>query len=250
MARAQRITRGRKLRVDSPAVETTLHHPTDGALLADGIRVLGRLVKRAKPVLEVVSGLGERVFAAHTRSARQWVRVIHRLARRVREAAKPTEKAGKGTPRPSPGAPSAAPAETPGEKKRRTAHEAMKEAYGRLIEIAQQSVVQAKRVDAALQERSGAAAEKLRQPIAAFVPRVAQVIGQAQRRVIEGVAVAAKEKLVSLFEPHSQIIKRGKPGRDGEFGRKLWLDEVEGGIISRYQVLIRSWRSPGPIMPT
>lgn len=105
-------------------------------------------------------------------------------------------------------------------------------------------------VDAALQERSGAAAEKLRQPIAAFVPRVAQVIGQAQRRVIEGVAVAAKEKLVSLFEPHSQIIKRGKPGRDGEFGRKLWLDEVEGGIISRYQVLIRSWRSPGPIMPT
>src|SRR5207302_8638772 len=101
---------------------------------------------------------------------------------------------------------------------------------------------QAKRVDAALQERAGAAAAKLRQQIAAFVPRVEQVIGQARRRVIEGVAVATKAKLVSLFEPHSQITKRGKPGRDVEFGRKIWLDEVEGGIISRYEILAE----PGP----
>jgi len=55
--------------------------------------------------------------------------------------------------------------------------------------------------------------------------------------VIEGVAVPAKEKLVSLFEPQTQIIKRGKAGREVEFGRKVWLDEVEGGIISRYEVL-------------
>lgn len=47
----------------------------------------------------------------------------------------------------------------------------------------------------------------------------------------------AKEKLLSLFEPHTQIIKRGKPGRDVEFGRKVKLDEVEGGIISGYAVL-------------
>jgi IS5 family transposase len=71
----------------------------------------------------------------------------------------------------------------------------------------------------------------------AFVPRVEQVIEQARRRVIAGVAVPAKEKLVSLFEPHTQIIKRGKPGRDVEFGRKVKLDEVEGGIISGYTVL-------------
>jgi transposase, IS5 family len=243
LARAQKVTRGRKLRLDSTAVETTIHHPTDGALLADGIRVLGRLVKRAKPVLEEASGLNERQFAAHTRSARKWVRVIHGLARRVREAAKPAGKARKGATPPRPGSTSAVPpGETAGEKKRRTAQEAMREAYGRLIEIAQQSVTQAQRVAAALQERAGAAREKLRQQIATFVPRVEQVIGQARRRVIEGVAVAAKDKLVSLFAPHSQIIKRGKPGRDVEFGRKLWLDEVEGGIISRYEVLAE----PGP----
>ena len=47
----------------------------------------------------------------------------------------------------------------------------------------------------------------------------------------------AREKIVSLFEPHTQIIQRHKPGKAVEFGRKLWLDEVDGGIISRYAIL-------------
>jgi transposase, IS5 family len=242
LAQTLKVTRGRKLRVDTTAVETTLHHPTDGALLADGIRVLGRLVRRAKPEVGAESGLSQREFATHTRSARQWVRVIHGLARRVREAAERAGKAGKSpTGRREGKRNFPAPAgETPAEKKRRSAQEAMKEAYGRLVTLAQQSVAQTQRVGAALERRSGAAAKKVREQIAAFVPRVEQVIEQARRRVIEGVAVPAKEKLTSLFEPHTRIIKRGKPGRDVEFGRKLWLDEVEGGIISRYEILAES----------
>jgi IS5 family transposase len=43
--------------------------------------------------------------------------------------------------------------------------------------------------------------------------------------------------VVSLFEPHTAIIRQGKPGKPTEFGRVLWLDEVEGSIISRYDVL-------------
>jgi transposase, IS5 family len=69
------------------------------------------------------------------------------------------------------------------------------------------------------------------------VPLVRQVVTQTTRRVIQGEAVPASEKLVSLFEPHTAIIRKGKPGRPTEFGRVLWLDEVEGGIISRYAVL-------------
>lgn len=239
LARALKVTRGRKLRVDTTAVETTIHHPTDGSLLADGIRVLGRLVRRAKPEVGEASGLGQREFASHTRSARTWVRVIHGVARQVREAAKQAGKVGKGATGPSEGQRRAsAPAgETPAEKKRQRAQAAMKEAYGRLIAVARRSVAQAKRVGAALGERPGTVAEKLREQIEAFVPRVEQVIEQARRRVIEGVAVPAKEKLVSLFEPQTQIVKRGKPGRDVEFGRKVKLDEVEGGIISGYRVL-------------
>jgi IS5 family transposase len=239
LARALKVTRGRKLRVDTTAVETNIHHPTDGSLLTDGIRVLGRLVRRAKPAVGEESGLGEREFATHTRSARKWLRVIHGVARRVRAAAQQAAKRAQETTAPKEGKRRPAPpaGETPAEKKRQSAQEAMKEAYGRLIAVAQQSVAQAQRVGAVLRERKGAAAAKLREQIEEFVPRVEQVIDQARRRVIEGVAVPAQEKLVSLFEPHTQIVKRGKPGRDVEFGRKVKLDEVEGGILSGYTVL-------------
>jgi IS5 family transposase len=50
--------------------------------------------------------------------------------------------------------------------------------------------------------------------------------------------VPASEKVVSLFEPHTAIIRKGKPGKPTEFGRVVWLDEVDGGIISRYDVLV------------
>ena len=70
-----------------------------------------------------------------------------------------------------------------------------------------------------------------------FLPRVEQVVRQAFRRVIAMESVPATEKVVSLFEPHTQILKQGKPGRDVEFGRKVWLEEVEGGIISGYRLL-------------
>jgi len=46
-----KLTRGRKLRNDGTVVESNIHHPTDSSLLADGVRVLSRLVKRAKTVV-------------------------------------------------------------------------------------------------------------------------------------------------------------------------------------------------------
>jgi IS5 family transposase len=269
LAQAWKVTRGRKLRVDSTLVETTMHHPTDGALLADGVRVLSRLLRRAKAAVGETAGCGARVFAAHTRHARQFVRVIHGLARRVREAEAATKHgtaSGRGaggtgrTPKgptapeatptipvsPSPSrredaAPkAAAPAVSsvpPAEKKRQRAQEAMKEAYGRLIAVTQQSVAQAKRVRAVLGPEPDPAVKQLCQALDTLVPRVEQVITQAERRVLRGETVPAKEKLVSLFEPHTQIVKRGKSGRGVEFGRKVMLDEVEGGIISGYRIL-------------
>ena len=51
LARSLKVTRARKLRVDSMVVETNVHHPTDSALLGDGVRVLSRLLRRAKKML-------------------------------------------------------------------------------------------------------------------------------------------------------------------------------------------------------
>lgn len=67
-----------------------------------------------------------------------------------------------------------------------------------------------------------------------FVPLVEQGIDQAVRRVLEGEQVPAQEKILSLFEPHTMIITRRKVGKPREFGRKVLIDEVDGGIISRY----------------
>ncbi len=81
LARQLKVTRGRRLRVDSTVVETTVHHPTDSSLLADGVRMLGRLVRRAEPVVgQALAGVRD-AFRTRTRSARRQLQRIHRLAR-------------------------------------------------------------------------------------------------------------------------------------------------------------------------
>jgi transposase, IS5 family len=82
LARALKVTRGRKLRVDSTVVETTLHHPTDRGLMGDGVRILSRLLRRAKAVVGQASGLGPQAFRSRLRSVRRLGQQLHRLARR------------------------------------------------------------------------------------------------------------------------------------------------------------------------
>jgi IS5 family transposase len=67
--------------------------------------------------------------------------------------------------------------------------------------------------------------------------RAARVINQARRRVLEGAQVAAAEKLYSIFEPHTDLIKRGKLNTPVEFGHKVFLAESRRGLITDYQVL-------------
>ena len=121
LARSLKVTRGRKLRVDSTVVETTMHHPTDSRLLGDGVRVLSRLLRRAKEILGDGAALGKATFRTRTRSIRRLAQQVHRCARRKGEAAA----------------------------------EEMKALYARLIGIAQQSSRQAERVRVMLQERDG-----------------------------------------------------------------------------------------------
>src|SRR5437879_10720722 len=77
LARSLKVTRGRKLRIDSTVVETTIHHPSDSSLLADGVRVLSRLVRRAGDLLARGT---EPLFRDRTRSAKRLMRRIHASA--------------------------------------------------------------------------------------------------------------------------------------------------------------------------
>jgi transposase, IS5 family len=204
LARSLKVTRGRKLRVDTTVVETNIHYPTDSALLGDGVRVLSRLLKGARTVLgKAAKALGPGAFRSRVRTVRRLAQQLHRIARR----------------------------------KGAEARDALKAAYGRLIDTAKHTAAQARRVLEVLARRTKPPTQRLAQRIGMVLPLLVQGIQQASRRVLGGKAVPAPEKLLSLFEPHTQIIPRFKAGQPVEFGRKLRLDEVEGGIVSGYAVL-------------
>ncbi len=196
LAFERKLTRGRKLRTDATVVETNISHPTDSSLLGDGVRVLSRLLGRAKEALE---GTGES-FRNRSRSAK-------RLARRIDEGAR---------------------------RRGEEAKEALKGAYGRLIGVAKASLKQAQKVRQMLlpEQQHGLAGELER-----FAGLVERVVEQTERRVLKGESVKAAQKLVSIFEEHTSIIRRGKAGKETEYGHKVWLEETEGGIISGYRVL-------------
>jgi transposase, IS5 family len=88
LAFERRVTRGRKLRTDATVVETDICHPTDSGLLNDGLRVLGRLMGKAK---EILGQSGEQ-FRNRARSAKRLVRSIASGARRRGEEAKEASK--------------------------------------------------------------------------------------------------------------------------------------------------------------
>jgi IS5 family transposase len=214
LARQLRVTRGRKLRVDSTAVATPIHFPTDSSLLADGVRVLGRLVRRARPaVAEALAGVRD-AFRTRTRSARRAVQAIHRAGRRHADAAATQRRA-----------------------------------YAHLCRVTRQAVRQAERVQAALAAPPRAGSEPAPRRVAAelarVLPLVRRVIAQTERRVLRGERVPAPQKVVSLVEPHTAVLPRHKPGRRVEFGRKLWVAEVDGGLVADARVLVGAPRE-GP----
>jgi IS5 family transposase len=209
LARRLKVTRGRKLRVDSTVVGTAIRHPTDSGLLADAVRMLGRVVRRARPLVGgALAGVRD-AFRTRTRSARRQVQRVHRLARRKGEAGEADRQA----------------------------------AYARLCRIARTVVRQAERVRCALvpaasdHPEPAPAAGRLVAELDRLVPLARRVIDQAERRVLRGEAVPAADKVLSLIEPHTAVIPRHKAGQTVEFGRKLWLAEVDGGIISDIDVL-------------
>jgi IS5 family transposase len=206
LARSLKVTRGRKLRVDTTAVEADIHFPTDSGLLGDGVRVVSRLLRRAKAALgEAAAGLGE-AFRSRVRTVRKLSQQLHRIARRKGEQGRA----------------------------------ALKAAYGRLIATAKRTGAQGRRVLKALRERADdPGARRLAARLEEILPRLKRGIRQAERRVIKDEPVPAAEKLLSLFEPHTQVIPRFKAGKPVEFGRELRLDEVEGGVITGYAVLGR-----------
>src|SRR5882724_7891091 len=113
----------------------------------------------------------------------------------------------------------------------------MRPAYQRLLAMMQATVPHAQHVGAILNAQATPPGQQRAAALAHMMPLVCQVISQMTRRVLQGEVVPAAEQVVSLFAPQTAISRKGKPGRPTAFGRVIWLDAVEGGIVSQYTVL-------------
>lgn len=204
LATQLKVTKGRKLRTDGTVVETNIHPPSDSSLLCDSVKVLGRALRRAKAVLAEETALAKETF-------RNRIRSVRRLARQVGEAMR---RGG-------------AVAETQG-----------KIAYKKLLRATQATIQQAVQVAAVLNAQASQKAQKLTEIFVAFLPRAKQVLAQTKRRIFQHEKVPATEKIVSLFEAHTDIVRRNKAHKPTEYGHKVWLDEVDGGLVTRWEVLV------------
>ena len=194
---------GTKLRVDTTVVQTDIHHPTDNTLLWDVVRVITRLVRRLAKALELRRIKG---FCDRTRSARRRMYEIQRMTARQR-------------------------------------HEQQTHTYRVLIDIAEEVVGNARaglertRTMRGKDMFTDMAIAELRGQIEHFCGLEDRVIDQARRRVLFGEQVATDEKIYSIFEPHTDLIKRGKVRTPVEFGHKVFLAESAEGLITQYEVL-------------
>jgi IS5 family transposase len=195
---------GKRLRVDTSVVETDIHWPTDSTLLWDAVRVITRLVRRLLERLP--AGSADLRFNNRTRSARRRMQEIQRM---------PTAQRRSG----------------------------LVPKYRKLLRITEQVVSQTRGV------LSGAATIPAVDPIdaairAALVQEIEhycglaeRVMAQTRRRVLDNERVSATDKIYSIFEPHTDLIKRGKAQKPVEFGRKVFLAESRIGLITQYRVI-------------
>jgi len=196
------VTTGRRLRVDTTVVETNIHHPTDSSLLADGIRVVTRVAKR----LEALVGRGRQALRDRTRSVTRRVLEIQYAAR----SPKTRDRLGA--------------------------------SYRRLVATTRAVLRDAATMQRRAAQRVRTVTEATRRRVVraqgkltAIRPLVERVIAQTTQRVFHG-DTHVPDKIVSLFEPHSTPIRKGKIVTPTEFGQLVTIQEADGQIVTAYAV--------------
>jgi IS5 family transposase len=205
IAQEKKVVRGRRLRLDTTVVEKNIHYPTDSSLLSDGARVLTRTMKK---ITELTGRAGTKL--------RNRMRTI---GHRAMEIARTSRSKG------------------PQVQKK------LQQGYRKLLTVTRKVVNQAKRfreeiasgVKRAKDQEQNLVLTALRKDLETMWPRVQQVIRQAKARVLGG-NVHVAGKLVSVFEPSTEVIRKGKASKPTEFGKMVKVQEAENQIITHYEV--------------
>ncbi len=212
LARKRKVIRGFRMRVDTTVVETNIHYPTDSTLLADGVRVLTRTLKRLRQ--EVSAGAIQ--VRDRTRSV---ARRVFEIAQRSRTA---TLRSG-----------SAVRAQAKA-RMRRLSQDLMRGPRA----VVRQAETAAPQVAAGSAHGIGLAqihVEALAQQLRDTVGLVHRVLAQTRARILKG-DTHYPDKVLSLFEPHTEAIRKGKAAKPTEFGKLVKLQEAEAQFITDYTV--------------
>jgi IS5 family transposase len=203
LAAVRRVTRGRKMRVDTTVVEAPIRHPSDSRLCEDVTQVLCRHIERARS-----QGVAApRGFRNVRRSVARRQREITQISRRplARDA------------------------------KRR----ALRRPYRRLLATTRRVLRQAertvKRARHKWRELSGKARRSIR-ILRRMIDLGRRVVAQTKLRVFKGITDSST-KIVSVFEPETKILRRGKVHKPTEFGHMVKVQEAEGGIVTDIAVV-------------
>jgi len=213
IAQDKGVAPGRRMRVDTTVVETNIHYPSDSTLLGDGVRVLTRAMKR----IGAIAGDSGTRLRDRSRSVKLRLLDIMRAAR--------AQRSPRGKPQ---------------------SRERLRRAYGKLLDSTSRVVGQAKRFSAEIAQGVKQSTdivkqlklEGLRRQLDAMVPLLRQVMKQTRARIFRG-DTRAEGKLLSLFEPATEVIRKGKAAKPNEFGKMVKLQEAENQIVVDYEVYDR-----------
>jgi IS5 family transposase len=202
VAKRAGVTHGRRFRIDTTVVETNVHYPTDSSLLQDGVRALTRTMQRAGTAMGDPRG--------HIRDRRRSV------GRRVlvigRQARSPETR------------------------------DALVHSYRRLMAItravARDAATMVRRISQRLRTASAATASVLSQAqhrLRQLQLLVTRILAQTRARLLSG-DTHVPDKVLSVFEPHTEAIRKGKIAKPTEFGKLVTIQESEHQIITAYDI--------------
>ena len=199
------VTHGRRFRIDTTVVETNVHYPTDSSLLQDGVRVLTRTMQRAGAALGNPRG---------------------RVRNRLRSVGRRTLIIGRQARSPE-------------------TRDALVRSYRQLMAttraVVRDATTMVRRISQRLRTAARSDATTLtqaRQRLQRVQPLVTRILEQTRARLMGG-DTHVPDKVLSVFEPHTEAIRKGKIAKPTEFGKLVTIQESEHQIISAYEVHAR-----------
>jgi len=202
VAKRAGVTHGRRFRIDTTVVETHVHYPTDSTLLQDGVRALTRTMHRG------CTALGD-----PTSRVRSRLRSVARRCIAIRLQSRHEKQR---------------PALVRSYRRlMSTTHAVVRDAATMIRRLGQR----VRTVPANMAGRVRSIQGRLQQ----LRPIVERVLEQTDARVLGG-DIHVADKVLSIFEPHTEAIRKGKMVKPTEFGKLVTIQEAEHQIITGYDV--------------